>query len=333
MDLLLTGASGFLGKNLLVGSPADWNILAVYRNDVDFPAFVAGLEKPNITAVRCDLANPEEVAQVFENYGRDWDSCLHLAAKVDIPWSAREPQQDLIVNVCPLLNLLDGFRARRFVYFSSGAVYDGLNGEVHPDAPLKPTLPYAISKLVSERYVQFYRERRKSIEEYLIVRFFGAYGPYEAPHKIYTRLIRAFAIDRQDSYTIYGDGQNLIDAMYVDDAIEAIRRIFSGSHWNDTVNLAGGRPVTIECLVREVADALGISSLRIEKTGVAHESNCFWGSTQEMRQFLGFEPRIGLLTGLKRFQDFLPGGASALPPATGEAANSRFSDPESTAGP
>lgn len=313
MDLLLTGASGFLGKNLLVRSPADWNILAVYRNAVDFPAFVAGLQKPNITAVSCDLANPEQVAHLFESHGRNWDSCLHLAAKVDIPWSTREPRQDLLVNVCPVINLLDGLRARRFVYFSSGAVYDGLQGEVHPDAALMPTLPYAISKLASEHYVRFYAQRRKSIEEYLIIRFFGAYGPYEAPHKIYTRLIRTFALEGKDSYTIYGQGDNLIDAMYIDDAVDAVRRILEGRHWNDVVNLAGGHPVTIETLVRGVGDALGINSMRITKQGMANESNRFWGSTREMREFYGFEAQTPLVEGVRRFRSFF----DAQPPAAG----------------
>ena len=55
-----------------------------------------------------------------------------------------------------------------------------------------------------------------------MVRFFGAYGPYEASHKIYTRLVRAFALESRNTYTIYGDGANLIDAMYVDDAIDAV---------------------------------------------------------------------------------------------------------------
>jgi UDP-glucuronate 4-epimerase len=307
MDLLLTGASGFLGRNLLVSAPAGWHVLALYHNDACFPDFVAGLKKSNITPARCDMTSAEQVAALLNTHGHDWDCCLHLAAKVDIPWSAREPRQDLLANTSPTFHLLDRLRARRLVYFSSGAVYDGLQGEVHPHAAISPTLPYAISKLTAEHYVQFYVKRRKSIDQYLIVRFFGAYGPYEAPHKIYTRLIRAFVTDQQESYAIYGDGRNLIDAMYVDDAVEAVRRMITGNHWNDTVNLAAGRPLTVEALVREVAEALAIPSVRIDKSGVAHESNCFWGSTAEMRNFFGFEPKISLADGIARFRNFLVG--------------------------
>jgi nucleoside-diphosphate-sugar epimerase len=305
MELLVPGASGFLGRNLLIHAPRDWRITALYCNDPGFPDFVASLRNPKIVPFRCDLANPRQVEQLFANRGRDWDCCLYLAAKVDIPWSVREPRQDLLANTGSLLNVLEHIRADKFVYFSSGAVYEGLTGEVHPRAQVNPTLPYAISKLAAECYVQCYGKRKGSIGKYLIVRFFGAYGPYEAAHKIYTRLIEAFSFAQQRAYQIYGDGQNLIDAMYVEDAVDAIRRMLTGKHWNDVVNLAGGNPVSIERLVRQVAEALGVSVVRVKAEGIAHESNQFFGSTREMRELFGFEPRVSIPEGVKRFKEFL----------------------------
>jgi UDP-glucuronate 4-epimerase len=304
MNILLAGASGFIGRNVILQAREDWRIVALYRNDASFPEFISRAGKPNVTAAECDLADPGQVATLFQRYPFDWDCCLYLAAKVDIPWSVSEPKQDLLANVPPLLNLLEILRTRRFVYFSSGAVYDGLNGEVGPLCQLAPTLPYAISKLTCERYVHFYSHRKRSIDNYLIVRFFGAYGPYEPPHKIYTRLIRAFALEGKNHYKIYGDGQNLIDAMYVDDAVDAIARILTGCHWNDTINLAGGQPLTIEALVREIALALGRDSITIEKEGTANESNQFWGSTSEMRDIFGFQPKVQLSDGIRRFREF-----------------------------
>jgi len=311
MDLLVTGASGFLGRNFLLRAPRDWRITALYRRDATFPKFVACLQRPNVAAVECDLADPAQVAGLVAKHGRDWESCLYLAAKVDIPWSVREPQQDLLVNTAPLLNLLDAIHVGRFVYFSSGAVYDGLQGEVGPRMNVTPTLPYAISKLACERYVEFYHRRRKSLDRYMVVRFFGAYGPYEASHKIYTRLVRAFAVEGQTTYTIYGDGRNLIDAMYVDDAADAIRRIVTGSHWNAVIDLASGHPVTIETLVREAANAFGVPHAHIQKEGIAHENIEFWASNREMRDWYGFDPQIPLAQGLPQLRDFLSRSRSA----------------------
>ena len=310
MDILVTGASGFLGRNFLLSAPDSWRILALYRNDDSFPDFVAGLNRPGITAVHCDLSSQAEIAALIERFGRDWEHCVYLAAKVDIPWSVREPGGDLEANVVPLLNLLDHIRVRRFIYFSSGAVYDGLEGEVRPDLALSPTLPYAISKLAAERYVECYARRKRFIDEFVIVRFFGAYGPYEAPHKIYTRLIRAFAFERRAEYSIYGDGRNIIDAMYVDDAVAAIWKILGGSPSNCIVNLAAGTPLSIEALVTSVAQALGIESPHIQKEGIAHESNLFWGSTAATRDLFGFSPQISLASGIRLFRRFLETGDS-----------------------
>jgi len=305
MDVLLTGASGFLGRNIIASAPPDWRILGIYHNDIGFAEFINHLQRPHFTAARCDLSDPAEVAATFQKYGHKWEHCLYLAAKVDIPSSVQEPKNDLILNVGPLLNVLESVRIRKLVYFSSGAVYEGLTGEVRPECPCAPTLPYAIAKLTSERYVRFYCERRRSVEKYLAVRFFGAYGPYEAPHKIYSQLIRRFVLEGKNTYTLYGDGQNLIDAMYVTDAVDAIARMLTSDHWNDTVNLAGGHPRTIESLAREAAEALGVPAARIEKQGVAHEHNQFWGSTDEMRRFFGFEPLVDLHRGMACFKEFV----------------------------
>jgi len=303
--LLLTGASGFVGRNVLARCPASWDVVALYASDETFPPFVRSLGAGGIQAARCDLADAAQVARFVVQHGGDWDCVLYLAGKVDIPWSVANPRGDLLANTLPLLNVLEAIQSDRFVHFSSGAVYEGLQGEVSPGCSVRPSLPYAISKLASEHYVEFARLRRKSIARHLVVRFFGAYGPYEAAHKIYTRLVRAFAIEQQRRYTIYGDGTNLIDAMFIDDAVEAIRLMLEGDHWNLTVNLAGGRPVTIEHLVSEVAAALGVDAVSIEKTGIANEKNEFWGSVEQMQELYGFRPRVSLSDGIRRFRDFL----------------------------
>ena len=84
-------------------------------------------------------------------------------------------------NTLSLVTLLEHVRVGHVVYVSSGAVYDGLRRSgLAGDRRSRPLLPYAISKLASEQYVRFFAERRHAIGSYINVRFFGAYGPYEA---------------------------------------------------------------------------------------------------------------------------------------------------------
>src|SRR5262249_36529846 len=123
MNLLITGASGFLGRNVLLRAPKDWRVVAVYGKDGSFLRFVESLNHSGITPVQCDLTRAEEVRDVLARYG-EFSSCLYLAAKVDIAWSVREPRCDLHANTVALLNVLEPLRAGHLVYFSSGAVYD-----------------------------------------------------------------------------------------------------------------------------------------------------------------------------------------------------------------
>lgn len=305
MRLLLTGAAGFLGRNLLRRFPADWQITALHRGAAEFEAFCAALpQAASVQACRCDLSQADDVAAFFAAHGREWDACVYLAAKVDIPWSVREPAADLAANTAPLLHVLEQIRAGRFIYFSSGAVYDGAQGEVRAGVtPVHPTLPYAISKSACERYVECFAVRRRTLERFLNVRFFGAYGPHEASHKIYTRLVQTFCVAGARQYTIYGDGRNLIDAMYVDDAVEAVTCMVAGAEWNRTIDLAAGSPMSIEALVREAGAALTGAPVMVEKQGVAHESNQFWGSTADMKSLYEFTPRVSLAEGICRFRD------------------------------
>jgi len=305
MRFLLTGASGFIGRNLLIRAPADWEIAAVYCGDQSFPAFASTATRATVKAIRCDLTDASDVVRLLDQHGRHWDCCLYLAGKVDIPWSVRQPKEDFLANTGALLNLLRELRADRFVFMSSGAVYDGLEGEVHPGLRVSPTLPYAISKLASEQYLQYQHGRGRTIERFLVLRFFGAYGPYEASHKIFTRLVRALVIEGRDSYTIYGDGTNLIDAMYVDDAVETLQKLIAGDRWNRILDFAAGRPLTVETLVREVAKVLRGESFRLEKEGVAHEAIRFWASAAGMRDAYGFQPKVSLEQGIRRLADFL----------------------------
>ena len=81
--------------------------------------------------------------------------------------------------------------------------------------------------------------------------------------------------------------------------------MLTGDNSNDTVNLAGGHPVTIEELVRTVGAALGLDAVEIEKQGTANERNDFWGLVREMQECFGFRPMVSLPEGIRRFRDFL----------------------------
>ena len=311
MKLLVTGASGFIGRNVLLRAPRDWTITAVYHQTTDLPAFVRDRGLAHVTAVGCDLSSATDVAALVNRCGRA-DALLHLAANGDPAASADRPRWDLELNTVALLNLLEHQPADRVVYVSSGAVYDGLRGAVTPATPVHPLLPYAVAKLASERYVAFFAERRRTIASYANIRFFGAYGPYEAPRKITTRWLRAImAGDR--TFTIRGNGQNLIDFMYVDDAVDAMLRVVADRAFSGTVDLASQAPVTIDAMAATMARAVGVD-VTVRHEGHVEEYIEFASADDTMRTRFGFAPTIAFEDGIARLHRFL--STSNQQPAT-----------------
>jgi len=299
--LLLTGASGFIGRNVLLRAPRDWEIVAVYNRTTDLPAFVADHNLTRVTAVACDLVDADAVRDLGRRVGRA-DAVLHLAANGDPAVSAERARWDLELNTVAVVNVLEQIAMDRMVYMSSGAVYDGLRGPVSPATPVNPLLPYAISKLASERYVAFFAERRRLLASYANVRFFGAYGPYEAPRKITTRWLRAI-MDGQREFTIRGNGKNLIDFMYVDDTADALWRTVADASFSGTLDLAAGAPITIDEAVAAMARASGVEII-LRHEGDVPEYIEFRSADPTMRDRFGFAPSTPFDEGIRRLHAF-----------------------------
>ena len=296
MKLLVTGASGFIGHNVLLRAPRDWDITAVHHA-TDLADFVARQGLRHVRAVRCNLADPEEVRRMLGAAG-PWDACLYLAANGDPTRSEAAPRWDLELNTVALINLLDAVTLGHLVYVSSGAVYHGLTGPVSPSTPIDPTLPYAISKLASERYVRFFAERRRNPHTYAVVRFFGAYGPYEPPRKITTRLILDLGLEGKRTFTLRGDGKNLIDFMYVDEAVDGFLSLVQADG-HRVLDFPCGSPVTLDELVQAAAEALGVT-VEIRHEGRTAEHNQFYSVDRTMQDVFGVKPVIPLHEGLSQ---------------------------------
>ncbi len=304
MRIIVTGASGFVGRNFLLQLPPKDKAVAVYHRSSGFPKFVKNQKLKNITAFFCDLTNSRQVGSLAKKVGGYFDTCVYLAANGNPALSVQDPLFDLRSNTFALINFLEHFRIKRLIFFSSGAVYDGCRGIVAPQSPLSPALPYAVSKLAAEQYVRFSHNEGK-ITEYVIVRFFGAYGPYEPSRKIYSKLIDTFFVRGKNSFTVRGNGKNFIDAMYIDDAVSGIFKMIHSSRKNLTVNFTRSQPITINGLVKTAGRVFDVKRLHITHQGTVPEYNRFHASAGEMQKAFDFTPGISLEEGLIRFAGFI----------------------------
>lgn len=219
MRVLITGAHGFIGSHFRDAAPSEWY---VWTPEALTPHTHSG----------CDL-------------------CIHLAARVRIRDGMARPHIDWN-SLSTLTDVLQQGTFGRFVFVSSGAVYQGAVGRVSPEIPVHPTIPYAIAKLAGEQLVEHYHNMGR-VGEFLNVRLFGAYGPGEAAHKLSTKLMTATT-----PVTIEGDGENLIDPMYVGDVVQSLINLATGTQWNRTVDLATGRPLSIREWVEEIGRVVDI---------------------------------------------------------------------------
>src|SRR6185312_7836466 len=258
---------------------------------------------------RCDLTSHAAVAGFARDHSL-FDACLYLAANGDPAKSAARPAWDLTLNTLGLVTLLEHVRVGHFVYVSSGAVYDGLNGAVSPATPVAPLLPYAISKLASEHYLRAFAGRTKTVGSCVNVRFFGAYGPYEPDRKITTKWMRA-VMGGQREFTLRGNGQNLIDFMYVDDAVDGFLALAKAAGFSGTVDFASGAPVTVNEVVTTMARVLGVD-VAIKHDGHTEEYIQFHSVDHTMSERFGVRPSIGFEDGVKRLHMFLTHGRPAV---------------------
>jgi nucleoside-diphosphate-sugar epimerase len=304
MRLLLTGASGFLGHNLLRAIPRTWDVVAPYSpRSVQLPAFLDRYGLRHVRAVPCDLADADTLSAVDDD--EPFDACLYLAANTSIPDSLHHPVRDLTANTIALLNVLQRWRFAHLVFLSSGAVYMGLDGLVGPESFLQPTLPYAVSKLASEHYIHTFARHSDAFAGATIIRFFGGYGPYEPPRKLYTRLVRRFAFERDPRYTVLGDGENWIDAMYVDDVVRALFAVLDNPPEGvRTLDLAVSARETVNEVARRAARAFGLEA-ELQHEGVSPEYITFYADPGPFAKMYGFTPRIPLEDGLERLRRFL----------------------------
>src|SRR5688500_10793772 len=130
-----------------------------------------------------------------------------------------------------------------------------------------------------------------------------AAGPYEAPRRITTRWLRALA-NGQREFVIRGDGKNLIDFMYVDDAVDGFLALVKTPGTKLTVDFASGAPVSVNDIVKTMGATLGVDVV-IRNEGAVAEYIQFHSVDTTMRDRFGVEPSIAFADGLQRLSAFL----------------------------
>lgn len=257
--ILITGGAGFIGSHLvdvLLAKGKRVRVLDDFSTGKrdNLPADNAWLE-----IIQGDVADTDTVHQAMTGCC----AVVHLAAVASVQASVDNPVSTHQSNFIGTLNVCEAMRkhhVRRVVFASSAAVY-GPNGEgqaIAEETPKAPLTPYAADKLASEYYFDFYR--REHALEPVVFRFFNIYGPRQDPSSPYSGVISIFT-DRArqgEPITVYGDGEQTRDFVYVGDLVGLIvQGLESAEPVVGPVNVGHGQVVSLNQLLQEVGDLVG----------------------------------------------------------------------------
>lgn len=251
--VLITGGAGFIGSHtadllLELNIPVRVldNLSSGFRENLpahhDLLEFVEG-----------DICDAETVEQCMQGISH----VLHLAAQVSVVNSLEDPAFSAQQNILGFVNVINSARKHkvaRLVYASSAAIYgEPSTLPLTEDVPMKQLSPYGLEKAINEQYAELFKTLYNLSS--LGQRFFNVYGPRQDPKSPYAGVIALFVdrITAKQDVTVFGDGENTRDFIYVRDVaranVAALQKDFQGA-----CNIATGRKTSLLDLIDTLAE-------------------------------------------------------------------------------
>jgi len=300
--ILVTGGAGFIGSHI-VDALSGENQVTVLDNL--YAGHVENLEKSinRIKFVKDDILNQE----VLDKLVGDAEYVFHLAANVGNLKSIEDPCFDMDVNIRGTLNVVEACRkagwrnsAKRLICTSSAAVYgDAKYIPIDEKHPLNPESPYAVSKLAEEKYCFAYQKVHGVPATAL--RYFNVYGPRQGG-SAYANVISIFTskIKEGKPLTIYGDGKQTRDFVFVEDVVQAnILAATQPGAVGEYFNVGTGKQYTINQLIDLFNHVTG-QDFQVNFAAFRPGEIVYSRATiKKAQKILGYKPETELEAGLR----------------------------------
>jgi UDP-glucose 4-epimerase len=271
MKVLITGGAGFIGSHIVEYFGRVGRAHAVkgraHAEKVDVVVLDnlrSGFRK-NLDGLQCRFieGSVTDSAAVKEAV-KGVDYIFHLAAMISVPESMQKPKECVEINTQGTLTVLEeAARAgvKKLCFSSSAAVYgDNPKLPKTEDMLPEPKSPYAVTKLDGEYYCQMFHN--EGWLKTACMRYFNVFGPRQDPKSQYAAAVPIF-IDkalRNEPITIFGDGLQTRDFVYVKDVVAANVFLAEFPELTGVYNVANGQTITIKELAEKIIDLTGSKS-------------------------------------------------------------------------
>src|SRR6267154_4524785 len=308
MRVLITGGAGFIGRHIVhhFHDRAEVRVLDNLHNGF----------KNNLSGLECELIvgsilDRDLVRKAMQGV----DFVFHLAAMVSVPGSVQRPSEYAEVNASGTAIVLEEAaraRTKKLIFSSSAAIYgDNPTIPTTESMPAEPKNPYATTKYEGEQHCRSFTNKGQLAT--VSLRYFNVFGPYQHPKSEYSPVVPAFiekAI-RNEPITIFGDGRQTRDFIYVNDVVAANAFFALKSDVTGIFNVACGIQITMTDLaltVRNLTKSSSTISYSPERPSDVKHSIADMDKTQRA----GFAPVYDLAAGLRATIEFFKKDAGAI---------------------
>jgi len=313
--MIVTGGTGFIGKHLLkrLISHKPSSVVIISNTDYTNQEYLSDRKNLGdlLSFYTADIRDRKTISQIFEK--ENADICIHLAAKISVADSIKNPGETLDINSKGTLNVLEACynsHVNNFIFASSAAVYgDVTELPVQENHRLSPLSPYGTSKMLAERHISSYKNLNK-ISRAVSLRFFNVYGIGQGSEgdvitQFASRLLSGKAPE------VYGNGIQTRDFISVDDVVEAFIssiRLMEEDKSTDicdfrsplVFNIGTGIPTDINELAIKMIRIFGVDvqpdyKIGNDKGAILHS----YADISKAKDILHFNPKKGIDEGLK----------------------------------
>jgi nucleoside-diphosphate-sugar epimerase len=311
MRFLVTGGAGFIGSHIVERLLGDGHAVRILDDFSTGRRENLTFARPGmpVELVEGDIRDAKTVAGAVTGV----DGVFHEAAMVSVPRSVLQPELSCDINALGTARVLDAARVagvRRVVYASSAAVYGETTAQpLSEREPPRPVSPYGLDKLYTEQLGALYHALHGL--ETVPLRYFNVFGPRQDPSSTYSGVISIFAARflAGEAVTIFGDGEQTRDFVYVADVVEANVRAMLGPYAGPRpFNVGGGGVTTLQTLAAMIADIAGVRPRITYAPSRAGDIRHSQADISAIKASLGFIPQWTVRSGLEALIQALRAG-------------------------